>query len=57
MEMEGNKDATDKFWKALELINPKSCIVKIGWCSGEDISKVFDLFIVAYALIQRQFNQ
>jgi len=55
-ELEHNKEAADKFWKTLEKIKPKSCIVKSGMCSGEDIDfslafekggdkNPFDLFI------------
>ncbi len=56
MEMEGNKEAAGKFMETLSNIKPKSCIVKIGWRSGEEISILlvyekggnkipFDLFI------------
>jgi len=55
-ELEHNKEAADKFWKTLEKIKPKSCIVKSGWGSGEGIdflaafekggeSNPFELFV------------
>jgi len=55
-ELEHNKETTDKFWKTLEKIKPKSCIVKSGWRAGDNIDLTlafekggnknpFDLFI------------
>lgn len=55
-DLKKNKETALKFWEILKKINPKSCIVKIGWKSGEGISillayekggnkEPFDLFI------------
>lgn len=35
--MEQNKEAAKKFWQALEKIKPKTCKVKYGWHSGDNI--------------------
>ncbi len=51
-----NKEAASKFWEVLNKIKAKSCIVKSGMCSGDNIdfllafekggkNKPFDLFI------------
>jgi len=56
MDLEHNKEAVTKFLEILNKIKPKSCIVKIGWRSGDNIDftlafenggneNPFDLFI------------
>ena len=42
-ELEHNKEAAEQFWKTLDKIKPKSCQVKYGWHSGNNIS-----FTLAY---------
>lgn len=36
--MENNKKVANEFWKALNDVKPKSCLVKTGWHSGDNIS-------------------
>lgn len=56
LNLDQNREVAKQFWQTLDRIKAKSCIVKIGWRSGEAISILlafekngdknpFDLFI------------